>query len=301
MLVTPPTRIPSTKCEEEQKLVKMFRMSPSSNTVAHGQCALAVESVSAWSLLSGENADTWTEIFSSFCRILGTFVVTQTQIRTLLNDLYNKNKSPIFLSDDCVQYILIRAAKTPGVQIIEEGDFQTWVKNQHSVIKLVRRGYGQLTRALWPVLYKRSIKSSTESHQYVAINHSLLNKILSSSVQDRCYSRARQQGDSTVRSFDVTGYFLLPLRTLISGVLEPAFPGLLTQPHTIRDAAVSLAVTRLKLRHKATEVKKEVLLVPFSPLPRPSLSESGCVPPATSRLAPTSRSSRPRASNQKTR
>eukprot|EP01057_Protomagalhaensia_wolfi_P004758 Protomagalhaensia_wolfi_Nauph_80__4757@NODE_494_length_2438_cov_20_672780_g372_i0_p2_GENE_NODE_494_length_2438_cov_20_672780_g372_i0NODE_494_length_2438_cov_20_672780_g372_i0_p2_ORF_typecomplete_len308_score13_46_NODE_494_length_2438_cov_20_672780_g372_i01451068 len=269
MIVTPTARIPNhkTKCDEEQKLVKALRIGGS---VIQSQCALGVgpsssSFIPAW-MRSHKSDDTWTEVFGCISRILGTFIVTQSQIKTLLNDLFSKSRSPIVLSDDSVRSILFRANGVSDVDIIEEKNLKSIIDGSSNPLKILYEGYNCVYQLLFTLFDDLMIANvQTRSACYVVINRRLLSKCLGTMIQNMKENRLKTQDLMTTVSqpLEAADHCFLPVSTLMVAYLEPVFPGLATLSTELREAATWIAVDELKQRHQAVEVKRGYLLIPF--------------------------------------
>eukprot|EP01056_Protomagalhaensia_sp_Gyna25_P002218 Protomagalhaensia_sp_Gyna_25__2217@NODE_2203_length_1224_cov_22_208439_g1824_i0_p1_GENE_NODE_2203_length_1224_cov_22_208439_g1824_i0NODE_2203_length_1224_cov_22_208439_g1824_i0_p1_ORF_typecomplete_len312_score26_62GatB_Yqey/PF02637_18/0_15GatB_Yqey/PF02637_18/7_3e03_NODE_2203_length_1224_cov_22_208439_g1824_i039974 len=268
MIVTPTARIPShkTKCDEEQKLVKALRIGGS---VIQSQCALGVgpsssRFIPAWMCLH-KGEDTWTEVFGCISRILGTFVITQSQIKTLLNDLFSKSRSPLVLSDDSVRSILFRANRVCDVDIIEEKNLQSIIDESSKPLRILYEGYNYVYKLLLTLFDDLMIASvQARSASYVVINRRSLNNCLGTMIQNMKENRFKTQDlMPTSQPLEPADHCFLPVSTLMVAYLEPVFPGLATLSTVLREAATWIAVDVLKQHHQAVEVKRGYLLIPF--------------------------------------
>lgn len=201
----------------------------------------------------------WNEIFNSICTILGSYVITQSQIKSLLNDLYLRNKSAITLSDASIQFILERSMRSADLKIMDSERILQLAQPYTRLAKVFELAYQCLYYILMILFYGLLIgRSVPRQPTYIIVNQKLLTKSLSTMMRN--LKEKRRHGDLVVNQ----GYQLLSISSLMSLVLEPSFPGLAHLTPECQRLALDLAIRELKEVHKAAEVKQGFLLVPLT-------------------------------------
>eukprot|EP01055_Gregarina_sp_Pseudo9_P002968 Gregarina_sp_Pseudo_9__2967@NODE_317_length_3180_cov_11_356256_g298_i0_p2_GENE_NODE_317_length_3180_cov_11_356256_g298_i0NODE_317_length_3180_cov_11_356256_g298_i0_p2_ORF_typecomplete_len324_score32_44_NODE_317_length_3180_cov_11_356256_g298_i017492720 len=300
-ITTPITRIhPSSSTgkihksedEAELKLVHALKIDVS---LFQSQCLLGGDTPSVWPFwTTGKTEETWNGIFNCICTILGSYVITQGQIKSLLNETYSKHKSQIVLSDDILRVILARCTKCADVQIADENQIQSLLHPPTSAVKIIDTGLRCLWRIVSIFFYDRFVNGSQEQPaHYLVINRTLLSKALATMMKNQkgdgnkhCdtpsgLTRLTQQ--PPVLSDRAAGYSILPIQDLMTSVLEPAFPGIAHLTPEVQTCALVLAVNELKTVYKAHEVRPGFLLIPLleesktaTPVPNEEQTLSKC-------------------------